>query len=356
MRLREIARALGLDCEGDGSIDVTGLAGLDDAGPADLSFVTGPGYQKSYVGSKAAACLLPVGFDSLGRPCLRSVAPYFDFARAIELLLPAPRGVAPGVHATAVVADDAVLAPGVSVGPYSVVGPGCRIGERSVIHPHVTLYPDVEIGSDCVLHSGVQLREGTRLGDRVVVGNGTVIGADGFGYTHAPDGRRVLIPHRSPVEIGDDVEIGALSAIDASHPGQGRAGFAQTRTRIGSGTKIDNLVQVGHGCVIGENVTICAQVGLAGSTVVRSGVTFGGQAASGGHTEVGENTLVGARGAVARSLPPGSQVLGTPAMERRAWGRFVATRARIPELFRRVRRIEKRLGLTGAEDPEGDDG
>jgi UDP-3-O-[3-hydroxymyristoyl] glucosamine N-acyltransferase len=352
VRLREIARVLGLDFEGDGSIDITGLAGLDDAGPSDLGFVTGPRYKKSYSGSQAAACLLPAGFDSLGRPCLRSVAPYFDFARAIELLLPRPRAALPGVHATAVVADDAELGPGVSVGPYSVVGAGCRIGERSVIHPHVTLYPAVEIGSDCVLHSGAQLREGTRLGDRVVVGNGTVIGADGFGYTHAPDGRRVLIPHRSPVEIGDDVEIGALSAIDASHPGQGRAGFAQTRTRIGSGTKIDNLVQVGHGCVLGENVIICAQAGLAGSTVIGVGVTIGGQSAFAGHLKVGDFSLIGSRAGVHGSVPPGSQVLGSPAMERRAFGRFSALRARIPELFHRVRRLEQRLD----EEPEGEDG
>jgi UDP-3-O-[3-hydroxymyristoyl] glucosamine N-acyltransferase len=203
-----------------------------------------------------------------------------------------------------------------------------------------------------VIHSGAALREGVRLGDRVTVKNGAVIGAEGFGHVVIAGRGRVAIAHPCPVEIGADSEIGANSAIDASHPGQARHGHAETRTRIGVGVKIDNLVQVGHGAAIGDHSTLCAQVGLAGSTTVGRNVTFGGQSASAGHVEVGDGALVGARAAVATDLEPGAQVLGTPAMERRAWGRFVAARKRIPELFARVRRIEQRLGLRGpgAED------
>ncbi len=200
-----------------------------------------------------------------------------------------------------------------------------------------------------MIHSGAALREAVRLGDRVTVRNGAVIGAQGFGHVVLAERGRVTIAHPCPVEICADSEIGANAAIDASHPGQARRGHPETRTRIGVGVKIDNLVQVGHGSAIGDHSTLCAQVGLAGSTSVGRNVTFGGQAASAGHVEIGDGALVGARASVAADLEPGAQVLGTPAMERRAWSRFVAARKRIPELFARIRRIEQRLGLRGSD-------
>jgi UDP-3-O-[3-hydroxymyristoyl] glucosamine N-acyltransferase len=349
MKLGEIASTLGLPAEGDLEVEITGVAGLDDAGPSDLSFVTGPRYRRAFERSAAGAVLLPPGFESHGRACLRSQAPYADFARAIELLMPARPAPEPGVHPLAVVAPDASLGAGVSIGPYAVIGARVRIGEGTRIYPHVTLYDDVEVGRACEIHAGACLREGVRLGDRVRVQNGVVLGADGFGFTFTAEGRRIRVPHRSPVEVGDDCEIGANTTIDASHPGQPRYGHAETRTRLGRNVKLDNLVQVGHGCEIGDGSTLCAQTGLAGSTRVGRNVVFGGQSATAGHLEVGDGSMVGARAAPASDVEPGAQLLGSPAMERRAWGRFVAARKRIPELFYRLRRIEERLGLSRAE-------
>jgi UDP-3-O-[3-hydroxymyristoyl] glucosamine N-acyltransferase len=348
LRLAELAAAGAQPCAGDGALALDGLAGLDDAGPSELSFATGPSYRAQFEASKAGAFLLPPDFDAKGRACLRSPAPYADFARAVELFLPRPVP-APGVHPTAVVAPDAVLGPGVSIGPLAVVGAGARLGARVRIHSHATVYPGVEIGDDSEIHSGAHLREGSKLGRRVVVNNGAVIGSPGFGFVSRADGTRVRVPHACPVEIGDDCEIGANTTIDASHPGHAKRGHAVVRTRLGAGVKIDNQVQVGHGCEIGDHATLCAHVGLAGSTVVGKYVYMGGKSASAGHLTIGDFSLVGAMSAPAHDLPPGSQVLGVPSMERRLWGRVVAATKRLPELLTRVRRIEKRLGLEREE-------
>ena len=348
MLLTKLAAALSLPLEGDGSVSLDGLASLEDAGPAELAFVTGAKYQAAFASSRAGAFLLPPGFERLGRPCLRSPAAYADFARAIDLFHPRP-APAKGVHPSAVVAPDAWLGPDVSIGACAVIGAGARIGARARIHPHVTVYPGVEIGEDAEVHSGAQLREGVRIGKRVLINNGAVIGTPGFGFTARADGVRVRIPHVCPVEIGDDSEIGANTTIDASHPGHPRRGHAQVRTRIGVGVKIDNGVQIAHGCEIGDHSTLCAHVGLAGSTVIGRFVYVGGKAASAGHLTIGDFSLVGAMAATAGDLPPGSQVLGAPAVERKLFGRIVAAQKRLPELLRRGRRIEKRLGVDEAD-------
>ncbi len=348
MLLADLAAALSLEFEGDGSVSLDGVASLEDAGPSELAFVTGARYQGAFAASRAGAFLLPPGFDALDRPCLRSPAAYADFARAIDLFHPR-RLPAPGIHASAVVASDAVIGAETSVGACAVVGAGARIGARVCIHPHVTVYPDVEIGDDSEIHSGAQLREGVRIGKRVLINNGAVIGAPGFGFTTRADGVRVRIPHVCPVEIGDDSEIGANTTIDASHPGHLRRGHAQVRTRIGVGVKIDNGVQIAHGCEIGDHSTLCAHVGLAGSTVIGRFVYVGGKAASAGHLTIGDLSLVGAMAAVSGDLPPGSQVLGVPAIERGLWAKVIAAQKRLPELLRRVRGIEKRLDRDGGD-------
>jgi UDP-3-O-[3-hydroxymyristoyl] glucosamine N-acyltransferase len=349
VKLGELAARLGLALEGDPALEIRGVASLDDAGPGELSFAMGPRYASAFAGSRAGAFLLPPDFEARGRSCLRSLAPYADFARAIELLMPSRHRPQAGVHATAVVAPDAVLGRDVSIGAYAVVGPRCRLGDRSVIHPHVTLYSEVWLGADCVIHSGAHLREGTRLGDRVVVQNGAVIGSDGFGHAFDASGRRVAVPHRSPVEIGDDCEIGANTTIDASHPAQPRRGAPATRTYLGPGVKVDNLVQIAHGCSIGAGSTLSAQVGLAGSTVVGRNVTLGGQAGVAGHLEIGSGALVGGKTGVVSDVEPGAAVLGYPQVGRRQWGRIVAVWKRLPELWRRVRRIEEKLGIEAGE-------
>jgi UDP-3-O-[3-hydroxymyristoyl] glucosamine N-acyltransferase len=344
VKLGELAAALALPFEGDGAVALDGLANLDDAGPGELAFVTGPKYRPALLASRAGAVIAPPDFDVAGRPCLRSRAPYADFARAILLLAPPP---APerGVHASAVVARDAVLGPDVSIGAYAVIGAGAKLGARVRIHPHVTVYPGVEIGDDCEVHSGAHLRESVRLGKRVVVQNGAVIGAAGFGFATRADGTRLRVPHTASVEIGDDCEIGANTTIDASHVGHPRRGHRDARTRLGADVKVDNQVQIAHGCDLADHVTVCAQTGLAGSTIVEQHVFLAGRSSSAGHLTIGERALVGAQTAAANDVAPGAQVLGVPAIDRRLWGRVVASWKRLPELLVRVRKIERHLGL-----------
>lgn len=345
-RLGDLAETLELRLEGDPQLEITSLAGLGDAGTGDLSFVTGPRYAKAFGASAASAYLVPLDFDAQGRAVLRSATPYLDFARAVVLLYPRARP-APEVHPTAVVAADAELADDVWIGPYVVIGERTRVGPRTRIHPHVTLYPDVVIGSDCEIHSGAQLREGVRMGDRAVVQNGAVLGSEGFGFAYDADGRRVRIPHRMGVHAGNDVEIGANTTIDASHPGQGRHDRGYTTTWIGDHVKIDNLTQVGHGVSLGEGTLLCAQVGLAGSTEVGRHVTFGGKSATGGHMQVGDGALIGGMCGAQGDVEPGQQLLGYPGMDRRLYLRVWAAWKRLPELLRRVARIERQLGMAG---------
>jgi UDP-3-O-[3-hydroxymyristoyl] glucosamine N-acyltransferase len=348
VRLRDLAARLELPVEGDDGVELSGVAGLEDAVEGQLSFVTGPKFAAAFAESSASAFVVPPEFDTLGRPCLVSWMPYVHFARAVEIFH--PRAVPPpGVHETAVVAEDVQLGEGVSIGAYAVIGAGSRLGNRTCVYPHATLYPGVETGQDCQIHSGVHLHEGVRLGNRVVIQSGAVIGSEGFGFAFTVEGRRVRIPHVCPVEIGDDCDVGANSTIDASHPAHARRGYAEVRTRIGNGVKIDNLVQVGHGAVIGDNVTLCALVGLAGSTEIEKNCYFAGASASGGHLKVGEGSDIGGMSGVTSSLEAGSKVMGVPAIDRRLFARITAASKRLPELLRRVRRIEKRLELEESE-------
>ncbi len=349
MQLGELAQALGLALEGEPGLELRGLAGLEDAGPDELSFVSSSRYRAAFSRSRAGAVLVPPDFDAEKRPCLRSPAPYADFGRAVELFLPPPLRPEPGVHPTAVLASDVELGEDVALGAYVVAGPGARIGDRTIIHPHCTLYANVQIGAECEIHSGAHLREGVRLGDRVVVQNGAVIGADGFGFAYRADGTRVRIPHRCPVEVGDEVEIGSNTTIDASHPAHPRYGYSETRTRIGRAVKIDNLVQVAHGVEVGEGSTLCAFVGLAGGTYVGKHVLFAGASHAKGHVKIGDGSMVAGGSGVLGDLPAGSQVAGMPHMERGLYARVVAAWRRLPELLRRVRRIEERLGIEREE-------
>ncbi len=342
MRLQELATALDLAYEGDPDLEIRGLAGLRDATHSELSFVTGERYRKDFEASEGAAFLAPPDFETQGKPCLRAAAPYAEFARAVDILYPRERPT-PGTHETAVVAPDVVLGADVSIGAYSVLGSGVQIGDRSCIHPHVTLYPGVCIGVDCEIHSGARLRDGVTLGDRCVIQNGAVIGAEGFGFVFRADGTRVRVPHRCPVELGDDCEVGANATIDAAHPGHSRRGHAQVRTRIDAGVKIDNQVHVGHGSSIGRDATLCAQVGMSGSSSIGAGAFLAGQVGVGDNVHIGERTLVGGKTGVTSDVGPDLQILGYPHMERRLWGRVMVASKRLPELLRRVRELEKKI-------------
>lgn len=344
MTLEALAAELKLPFEGDGAHQIEGLASLDDAGATELSFATGDSYRAAFEASGAGAFLLPPDFESEARNCLRSPTPYADFARAV-LLFRAPSRLPAGTHPMAVVAPDAQLGRDVAIGALAVIGARTRVGDRSCIHPHVTVYPGVKIGEDCVIHSGAHLREGVQLGDRVVVQSGAVVGGDGFGFTADRDGRPLQIPHTEGVILGDDVSVGSNTTVDASHPGQARRGRDTSATYIGPATKLDNLVQVGHGVAVGTGSILCAHVGIAGSTTIGRRVTFAGKAAAGNHLEIGDGAIIGGRSSALSSIEPGAQVAGHPAIDRRNWARSIALFRRLPDLFKRLRRIESQLGV-----------
>ncbi len=346
MRLRDLATALGRPVEGDGEFRVRAVAALADAGPADLAFVRSPALARVLAASGAGALIAPPGLDTGGRPTLRSPRPDLDFARAVALLLER-EPPAPGVHARASVAPDARIDASAQVGPLAVIGARARVGPRTWIHPHVVLYADVQVGADCILHAGCVLREEVSIGDRVVLHPGVVLGADGFGYALDETGRPTKVPQVGRVVVEDDVEIGANTTID-------RATLGETRVRRNA--KIDNLVVVSHNCDVGEDVLVAAQSGLAGSTRVGRGAILMGQTASAGHLEIGAASFLGARAALHKDLPPGSRVWGAPALEERRWHKSIAVFARLPELMRRLRVIERRLGLRSARGDSESEG
>jgi UDP-3-O-[3-hydroxymyristoyl] glucosamine N-acyltransferase len=351
LKLSVLAEQLGVDLEGDPHLEITGLAGLEDAGPTELSFVSGPRYARALKQSRAGAVLAPPGMLVAGRSCLRSPSPYSAFARAVPIFYPAAAEPS-GVHPTAVVSEDAELGPGVAIGPYAVVGPSCRVGARTRIHAHAVLYGDATLGADCVVHAHVAVHPRVRIGDRVVIHAGAVIGSEGFGFTLDSPAGVLRIPHRAGVEIADDVEIGAHTTVDAAHPGHPRLGHPTSATRIGRAVKIDNQVQVGHGCVIGDETMICAQVGLAGCTVIGRGVYIAGQSGTKGHVRIADGGRVGGATSITADVEPGAFVLGVvPAVERRAWARIVASWKRLPELLGRVRALEERAGVR-SEKPD----
>jgi len=330
--LRELASRLGCGLRGDGDIEVLRVAGIEDSGPGDLTFVANRRYAAHLATTRASAVIVaPEVCTTI--PSLLAPNPYLAYARAAALLHPA-RPMAPGVHPAAQIDPSAVLAEGVHVGALAVIGPRVRIGVGSILHPHVVLYDDVVLGRDCVLHSGVQIREGCRLGDRVVVQNGAVIGADGFGFARDDAGRYEKIPQMGIVVIEDDVEIGALTAIDRA---------AMSQTRIGRGTKIDNLVQIGHSVTVGENTVLAGQVGIAGSSRIGNRVTLAGQVGVAGHLEVGDGAVATAQTGIPSSVEPGAIVSGYPAIENRTWLKAAAVFPRLPELQRRLRELERKI-------------
>ena len=332
MKLRDLAARLGCELRGDGAVEIGGVAGLEQAGPGDLTFLANPRYASHLATTRAAAVVLAPGHEA-AVPCLLSDNPYLTFARAVALLRP-PARPAPGVHPSAQIDPTAVLGADVHVGALAVVGQGVHVGARSALHPHVVLYEGVEVGADCVLHSGVQVRERCRLGNRVVVQNGAVIGADGFGFARDDEGRHHKFPQVGIVVVEDDVEIGALTAIDRAALGE---------TRIGRGTKLDNLVQVGHSVTIGEDAVLAGQVGVAGSTRIGSRVTLAGQVGVAGHLTIGDGAIATAQTGIPASVERGAVVSGYPAIENRAWLRSSAVFAKLPELQKRLRELERRV-------------
>jgi UDP-3-O-[3-hydroxymyristoyl] glucosamine N-acyltransferase len=333
MILLELSARLGCAVRGDGRVEVRRVAGIEEAGPGDLTFVANRRYATHLATTRASAVIVSPELATT-LPSLLSDNPYLTYARAVALLHPLPRPE-PGVHPSAQVHASAVLGADVHVGALAVVGRDVRVGARSLLHPQVVLYPGAEIGEDCVLHSGAQVREGCRLGHRVVVQNGSVIGADGFGFARDAQGRYEKIPQVGIVVVEDDVEIGALVAID-------RAALQQTR--IGRGAKIDNLVQIGHSVSIGEDSVLAGQVGVAGSARIGRNVTLAGQVGVAGHISVGDGVVATAQSGIPNSVAAGAVVSGYPAVDNRTWLKASALYPRLPELQKRIRELERRIG------------
>jgi UDP-3-O-[3-hydroxymyristoyl] glucosamine N-acyltransferase len=337
--LGELAARLGCRLEGDGRIEITRVAGLEDAGPGDLTFLANPKYASRVAVTRASAI---IGDDKLaGAPCaiLRTSEVYLTFARAVAVL--APRvPVAPGISPLASVDPTAELGPEVSVAPFVFIGPGCRVGARSVLHPNVTMERGASMGEDCEIHAGVSIRDDVTLGHRVIIQNGAVVGSDGYGFARRADGSHEKIPQVGRVVVEDDVEIGANATIDRPAVGE---------TRIGAGTKIDNLVQVAHGVRIGRDVLLAAQVGIAGSTVLEDRVIMAGQSGATGHVRLGKGAIVGAKSAVTKDVGAGDHVAGVPAVDVAEWRESAVLVRKLPEMRRLLAAMEARLAALETE-------
>ncbi|HEY1679041.1 MAG TPA: UDP-3-O-(3-hydroxymyristoyl)glucosamine N-acyltransferase [Candidatus Sulfotelmatobacter sp.] len=328
MKLSAIAAALNLRLEnGSPDTEITGLNGIDQAGPGELTFVSNPKYASAARKTRASAVIVAEDFPAIPAAMLRAKDPYLSFAQALELFHP-PLRYASGVHPTAVVHESAKIGAGAHVGPYVVIGENVEIGDDAVLLAHVVIYRGVRIGDNFFAHAHSVVRENCRIGNSVLLQNGVVIGADGFGFAKTAEGKWYKIPQPGPVVIDDDVEVQANSCIDRASVGE---------THIGRGVKVDNLVQVGHGSQVGEDALLCAQVGLAGSTEIGKRVILTGQVGVVGHCKVGDNAIVTPQSGVAADIPAGALVSGAPAVDHRAWLKYSAILPRLPEIARAVR-------------------
>jgi UDP-3-O-[3-hydroxymyristoyl] glucosamine N-acyltransferase len=343
--LGELAEVLQARLEGDPARVVVGVAPLESAGPDQISFLTDLRYHEAARASRAGAFVAPPDVADLPAPTLRCAAPQQALIDLLRLFHP-PAPALPGIDRTAVVASDARVDPGAAVGPLCVIESRAVIGPGVRLHPLVHVGAGVEIGEGTVIHPHVSLREGVRIGRRVLIHAGAVLGADGFGFAFDGGGHR-KIPQVGGVLIEDDVEIGANTAID-------RATFGDTIIR--RGTKIDNLVQVGHNVEVGEHSLLVAQVGIAGSSRLGKGVVLAGQVGVADHLTVGDGVIAGAQAGIAFNLPAGDKVLGTPARPMLQAKRIMIAEARLPEILQRLRALEQRLEKLAAQLGAGEDG
>ncbi|MGA9815281.1 MAG: UDP-3-O-(3-hydroxymyristoyl)glucosamine N-acyltransferase [Terriglobales bacterium] len=328
MKLSQIASALNARLEnGSPDTEITGVAGIKDAGPGQLTFVANPKYAGAARTTRASAVIVTEEFPAVSTALLRSKNPYLAFAHALELFSQMPRYEA-GVHPTAVVHASAKIGPGAHIGPYVVIDQDVEIGREAVLLAHVVIYRGTRIGDNFFAHAHAVVREGCRVGNRVLLQNGAVIGADGFGFAKDDSGHWYKILQPEPVVIEDDVEIQANSCVDRA---------SVEKTRIGRGTKIDNLVQVGHGSRIGEDSLLASQVGLAGSTEVGNNVILTGQVGVVGHCKIGDGAIVTPQSGVAGDIEAGAIVSGAPAVDHKLWLKYSALLSRLPEIARAVR-------------------
>ena len=330
--LSELAEFLGGELKGDGTLRLSGVAGLDEAKECHISFLANPKYAAKVATTAAGGVLLPPGGESHGKNAIYLANPYLGFAKLVTLFYvhpPQVKGIMPGAFVGATVS----LGTDVTIYPGAFVGDGVTLGDRVVLFPGAAVYDGAVIGSDTILHANVSVRERCRIGSRVTIHNGTVVGSDGFGY--ALDGEaHYKIPQVGIVVIEDDVEIGANSTID-------RAALGVTLIRRGA--KIDNLVQRAHNCVIGPHCVIVSQVGVSGSTKLGKYVTLGGQVGVAGHLEIGDRVMVGAKSGIHNDIPAGEVYSGYPAMPHKQWLKAAMITPKIPEMRRSIMALEKRF-------------
>jgi UDP-3-O-[3-hydroxymyristoyl] glucosamine N-acyltransferase len=325
--LAELADHLDATLNGNPSARITRVAGIEDAAPGDLAFVANPKYASLARTTQATAVLVEPDFPEIPAATLRLKNPYLAFARAIELFYQPPTYAA-GIHPTAAIAPTARIGANAHIGAYAVIGDHVILGDNAIILPHVVLYPHVHAGDNFFAHAHSVVREHCHLGDNVILQNGAIVGADGFGFARQSDGTWYKILQSGPVVIEDNVEIQANACIDRASIGE---------TRVHAGAKVDNLVQVGHGSTVGQNTLLCAQVGLAGSTVIGKNVILAGQVGVAGHCTVGDGAIATAQSGIPGDVAPGKVVSGYPAIDNRQWLRSVALFNRLPELLRDIK-------------------
>ena len=328
MRLADLAHALDAACAGNPDMEIDSVAGIEEAGAGQLTFVANPKYAPLAHTTKASAVLVDNSFPQIEAATLRTSNPYLAFAKAIEIFYRPPE-YRPGIHPTAVIDPAAKVGANAHIGPYVVIDSGVVIGNSATLLAHVVIYRNVHIGDDFFAHAHAVIREGCRLGDDVIVQNGAVVGSDGFGFAKDDEGSWHKIVQSGPVEVGDGVEIQTNSCIDRASVGM---------TRLGRGVKIDNLVQVGHGSSVGENTLLCAQVGLAGSTHVGKNVVLAGQVGVAGHCRIGDGVIATGQTGLHGDIPPGKVLSGSPGMDNRRWLRATALFSRLPEILKQVQK------------------
>ena len=330
--LAHLAGKLGAEVIGDGGHEVCGVRPLDTAGREHLSFLHNPKYVEEARSSEAGAIVIADSTVLPDRNLLVCPEPYLALAHALEIFHPSERPE-PGVHPSAVVAADVVLGDGASIGPLTSVGAGSAICERTSLGPGCVLGRGVVVGADCIIHPRVVIEDGCRIGDRCIINSGTVIGSDGFGFATV-DGVHHKVPQVGIVVVEDDVEIGANGCIDRAALGE---------TRIGSGTKVDNLVQIAHNVQIGAHCLLVAQVGISGSTRIGHHTIFAGQSGCSGHLEIGNGVVLSARAVAIKDVPDGVTLSGYPARPHREWLKTQANLQRLDGLREKVKQLEERL-------------
>ncbi len=330
--LGELANWVEGELHGDAQLRITGVAGLAEAQTNEISFVVGAKYARQASQSKAGALIVPPDLQDIGKPFIMTVNPYLAFAKILSLFTQKPRSIL-GVNRDAYLGNNVKIGDEVSIYPWVYVGDAAVLGDRVTLHPGVYIGEGVQIGDDTLIYPNVTVMDRCTIGSRVIIHAGTVIGSDGFGFAQEGESH-VKIPQVGIVQIDEDVEIGANCAIDRATMG---------RTWIQRGVKIDNLVQVAHNVVLGENSILVAQVGVSGSTKLGKNVILAGQVGLAGHLEIGDNVQVGAQSGIAKSVPPGQSVSGSPAIDHRLWLKNCHIISRLPEMRRKVMDLERRL-------------